>query len=238
MVNNFLQTCLNACFPQTCILCRLPSDRDLPLCCACESDLPTNRFRCSVCALPLPHTQCPVEHRVCGACQKRPPVFQRAVVPWIYDDNFALLIRRWKYQKQSHLTSLLAALWLQELQDCPRVDVLLPVPLHWRRRWQRGFNQSELLCAKILRARPELGVLEPGIAQRNRYTNYQSGMSAKERQGNLRDAFTVQEDCDNLRIAIVDDVLTTGATANALAGALQDAGASHIQIWCIARTPA
>jgi predicted amidophosphoribosyltransferase len=71
-----------------------------------------------------------------------------------------------------------------------------------------------------------------------RWTPAQSGIAAAGRAGNLRGAFTVRGPCANLRVAVVDDVLTTGATAGAMAGALARAGASHIEVWCLARTPA
>ncbi|RLA51497.1 MAG: ComF family protein, partial [Gammaproteobacteria bacterium] len=120
------------------------------------------------------------------------------------------------------------------------VDLLLPVPLHWRRLWQRGFNQSDLLCRQLRCAHPALtgAVLENRLVRRHRATAAQSGSNASQRARNLRGAFTARRPCDNLRIAIVDDVLTTGATASAVASVLQAAGASHIEVWCLARTPA
>ena len=97
---------------------------------------------------------------------------------------------------------------------------MVPVPLHWRRQWWRGFNQSQLLCRALRAACPELAAL-PIAARaisRKRATAAQSGMNARQRARNLQGAFTVHEPCDNLRVAVVDDVLTTGATAAAWPG--------------------
>jgi ComF family protein len=244
MVNNFTRSQVNACFPQECVLCRLPSHRSVPLCLGCEGDLPSNRFNCSICALPLPPTPAPAlaldtaKPRTCGACQNKPPAFHKARVPWIYDEHFAFLIGRWKYQKEEYLARLFSVLWLQEVGETGQIDALLPVPLHWRRRWQRGFNQAELLCLQLLRSRPELGVMQSNMATRGRHTSSQAGMNASQRQHNLQSAFKVRGNCEGLRIAIVDDVLTTGATANTLARELRRAGAAYVEVWCIARTPA
>jgi ComF family protein len=156
----------------------------------------------------------------------------------IYNEHLAFLIGRWKYQKEGYLANMFSALWLKEIREADPVDALLPVPLHWRRRWQRGFNQAELLSLQLLRRKPELGILRSNLATRNRHTSPQAGMNAKERQRNLHSAFRVPKNCEGLRIAIVDDVLTTGTTVNTLARELRKAGATHVEVWCIARTPA
>lgn len=138
------------------------------------------------------------------------------------------------------MTTLLAALWQQRVQHATSVDILVPVPLHWQRLWRRGFNQSELLCRQMQAICPQLKACKtaPHMVKRIRSTVAQPGMNASQRAANLKGAFTVIKPCDNLRIAIVDDVLTTGATATAMASALAAAGASHIEVWCLARTPA
>jgi ComF family protein len=162
------------------------------------------------------------------------------IAPWLYGEYFAHLIQLWKYQKEQRMTGLLATLWLQQAQRAGPVDALVPVPLHWRRRWQRGFNQSELLCRQLQAYQPGLKscAIEHRLIRRRRATTAQSGMNALQRKDNLRGAFTVHKPCDNLRIAVVDDVFTTGATAAAVAQALNTAGARSVEIWCLARTPA
>lgn len=240
MVNNAIATLFEGLFPAYCCLCGLRSHRHDPLCQPCQGDLQDNSNCCYRCAIPLPPLHAANTARVCGNCLRSTPPFDRVVAPWLYCERLAYLIQRWKYQQERRLTPLLASLWLQQVALRPTVDVIIPVPLHWRRLWSRGFNQAELLCR-------ELRILDPAIAttalhhrsvRRLRATPAQASMSASRRTANLRGAFTVRQRYDNLRVAIVDDVLTTGATAASLAGALRNAGASHIEVWCLARTPA
>jgi ComF family protein len=202
--------------------------------------MPVNDHCCARCAIPLAPLAEAGTGRLCGDCLQTPPAFERVIAPWLYEEYFAHLIRRWKYHREQYLTPLLASLWLQHAPAEIAVDTLVPVPLHWRRRWRRGFNQSELLCRQLLAMGPALQscALAHRLIGRRRATAAQSGMSARRRAGNLNGAFTVFKPCDNLRIAIVDDVLTTGATATAVATALKAAGAASVEVWCLARTPA
>lgn len=243
MVNNIGARLLDGLFPHHCALCGLRSYRDVALCLACERDMPLNHHCCWRCAIPLPaltDPPTPVTPRQCGSCLNSPPPFDRVCAPWLYEEYFAHLIQRWKFQREQRLTALLASLWRQKAQLHSPPDVLVPVPLHWRRHWQRGFNQSELLCRQWLASCPELQycTLAHRLIRRQRATAAQSGMNARQRARNLRGAFTVHKPCDNLRIAVVDDVFTTGATAVAMANALRAAGARRIEVWCLARTPA
>ena len=240
VVNNFGGRLLEGLFPQHCALCGLRSYRNAALCLDCEREMPVNHSYCARCAIPLPLLTGPATARLCGSCLSSPPPFDRVIAPWLYEEYFAHLIHRWKYQRQQRLTPLLASLWQQHAQLQSSLDVLVPVPLHWRRRWRRGFNQSELLCQQLQATCPELQscTIDRRLIRRHRATAAQSGMNARQRARNLKGAFTVHKPCHNLRIAIVDDVLTTGATAAAMAHALRAAGARHIEVWCLARTPA
>jgi ComF family protein len=204
----------------------------LPLCDNCRRELPANASACRRCALPLAATT----SNLCGACLRHPPDFDRVVAPWLYGEYLAYLLRRWKFQGDRRLTPLLADLWQQQVTAPPAVDVVLPVPLHWTRQWRRGYNQSELLARALQRQWPHL-VVETTLLRRSRRTRAQSGMNAKQRSSNLREAFTASSRCANLRVAVVDDILTTGATAGEIARTLRRAGAAHIEIWCLARTP-
>lgn len=240
MVNKCGADLLNGLFPQYCALCGLRSHRQVPLCLGCQREMPVNWQCCARCAVPLGSTSGAGTARLCGSCQQTPPPFDRVIAPWVYAEYFAHLVHQWKFHRQWRMTPLLAALW--QLHALPRypMDALVPVPLHWRKRWQRGFNQSELLCRQLLATCPELSAckLAHRLVSRRRATPAQAGMNARQRRSNLKGAFTVRGRCDGLRIAIVDDVLTTGATAAAMADALTTAGASYIEVWCLARTPA
>jgi len=238
MVNRFTHWLLDGLFPQSCRLCGLASGRDIPLCHPCQQALPRNRHRCGQCALPLPPAD--DRQRICGRCQQQPPAFDTVRAPWLYDQQLAALITPWKYQRDQRLTPLLATLLLTGEPAAPPPDLLIAMPLHWRRLLWRGFNQSQELLAATVVQRQELTAARSNtlLCTRRTYRPAQSGLSARQRSALPADTFTVQGRCDNLRVALVDDVLTTGATAHSLSTQLKAAGASHIEVWCIARTPA
>lgn len=220
-----------ALFPTVCCLCQWRCPGQLPLCAACRAELAANTHCCQRCALPLASGG-----GLCGQCLQQPPAFERVVAPWLYSEYLAFIVQRWKFEDEPALTPLLADLWLQGARALTRPDVLLPVPLHWYRQWRRSYNQAELLARQLARAFPGLQV-NSGLLRRKRATAAQSGMNARQRARNLRGAFTATGSCDNLRVALVDDVLTTGATAREAASVLRQAGASRVEIWCLARTP-
>ncbi len=238
-LKRLIEPTLEEVFPQYCCLCGLRSYQNLPLCTPCYHGLPENSACCELCALPLQEST-QRQPAQCGLCLKVPPEFNRVIAPWLYDEQFALLIHQWKFKNERRLTPLLAGLWLSQLKSPPNhIDIIVPVPLHWSKFWHRGYNQSELLAMELGRQCIELQdtSIDSHLVQRHRATIAQSGLGALARKTNLLAAFTARRRCDNLRIAIVDDVLTTGATATAMAATLRDAGASHTEIWCIARTP-
>lgn len=227
---------LDALLPQCCALCGLRSGHRLPLCGPCAAELPANDPACARCALPLPETG---GQRLCGACLAQPPPFDRVRAPWLYGEYLGYLIHRWKYTGDLTLTPLLAQLWLNAAGPRPPVDALVPVPLHWWRQWRRGYNQSALLARQLSRQLTREGATPVAhrLVRRNRATAPQSGSNASTRARNLRGAFTVQGPCDNLRLAVIDDVFTTGATAAEVARTLKRAGAAEVEVWCLARTP-
>ena len=220
-----------ALFPNVCCLCQWRCPGNLPLCAGCRQELAANAQCCGRCALPLA-----TNSDLCGQCLLNPPAFDRVVAPWLYSEYLAFIIQRWKFQGDLALTPLVADLWLQQAGIAEPPDILLPVPLHWYRQWRRGYNQAELLARQLARAFSCLDV-DSSLLKRRRATAAQSGMNARQRARNLRGAFTVTRSCDNLRVALVDDVLTTGATAREAASALRQAGASGVDVWCLARTP-
>jgi ComF family protein len=236
----FLQPILEGLAPNYCYLCGLRSYREYPLCSGCQSDLMPNNHCCSLCALPLRSASSAPPATRCGQCLQNPPAYNRVIAPWLYDEKMAFLLHRWKFQGERRLTSVLAYLWLNQSGPCPtQIDLIIPVPLHWTKLLRRGFNQSELLCLALQHHSAALRntKINCKLVQRHRATSPQSTLPAPLRKSNLRGAFTARQRCDNLRIAIVDDVLTTGSTATAMATTLRDAGASYIEIWCLARTP-
>lgn len=222
---------------QTCLLCDESADAMLAICTSCEAELPWLGGHCLVCALPLP-----AQGLICGACLQRPPSFQRVEAPWRYAFPIDSLINRFKHQAKWPLGRLLAELLSQHLQHAfdeglSRPDLLLPVPLADKRQRQRGFNQAGML-AQWLSARLHLP-LQPHWLLRLLDTPAQQQLDAASRKRNLRRAFALAPDSQvtGLHLALVDDVLTTGATAESLARLLKEAGAARVDVYCLARTP-
>jgi len=222
---------------QTCLLCDEPSDSALALCAPCLDELPWLGAQCSVCALPLP-----APGLTCGQCLQEPPAFQRVIAPWRYDFPVDSLISRFKHHEKWPFGRLMAELLGQFLhyrfdEGLPRPDCLLPVPLSRRRLRQRGFNQAGML-AQWLGASLQL-MVQPKLLLRTQDTPAQQGLDARARQRNLRQAFALADQAQvaGRHLALVDDVLTTGATAQALARLLINAGARRVDIYCLARTP-
>ena len=118
-------------------------------------------------------------------------------------------------------------------------DLLLPVPIHWRRLLGRGFNQATLLAMALQDRDPNLQPLPlpSRVLCRTRAAPAQSTLTAHQRAHNLRGAFALRASVKGQRIAVIDDVMTTGATAEAIARLLKSAGAADVQLWCLARTP-
>ncbi|MBR9871596.1 MAG: ComF family protein [Gammaproteobacteria bacterium] len=205
------------------------------LCSPCRADLPHNRLHCETCALPLAFAG-PV--RLCGECLTQPPPFTRSRIPWRYQFPVDSMIGRYKYQGQRKFARPLLADFSdyldRTLTDSERPELLIPAPMHWQRRWQRGFNQSQDI-AEYLGRRLKIPVGSQAV-RRKRKVRAQRGLSRDGRLRNLSSVFEVRRPIPE-RVAIVDDVVTTGATTRALAKELSEAGARDIQIWALARTP-
>ncbi len=236
---SLIQRILQGIAPAHCQLCGLPSHRSIALCRACDAALPRNRCRCLLCALPL------VGHGlVCGHCQHRPPPARISVAPCLYTEPVDGMIKALKYRGDFSQLAVLSHLMLgsvvQRLESSVPPDYLVPMPLHWWRRWRRGFNQAEVL-AQSLCHHPELQPwtlkIDKGLCVRQRATRAQAELNARERVENLHGALLCRKQLEGQRIAIVDDVVTTGASAWTLASELYAAGAGDVEIWCCARTP-
>lgn len=152
-----------------------------------------------------------------------------------YDSELKTLIHLFKYGKVQTLAKPLGKLLSSALPRGQRSDVIVPMPLHWRRRWSRGFNQSDLLARELGR---RTGLPVRGVLRRVRNTSAQAGLTNAKRRVNVLGAFRVNPRCSvaGLRVLLIDDVMTTGATAGACAAALKKAGASHVTLLTLART--
>ena len=202
---------------QQCLLCNDPADTPQPICQPCETELPWLVEHCTVCALPLA-----VSGQVCSQCLSAPPAFAQVIAPWSYSFPVDSLITRFKHSANWPYGRLLGELLGQFVQHCfdeglPRPAALVPVPLARQRLRARGFNQAAML-AKWLSASLQIPS-EEHLLQRIHDTTAQQDLSARARQQNLRNAFalTPQAAIKGRHLALVDDVLTTGATAQSLA---------------------
>ena len=211
-----------------CALCLAEVGR-ARVCEACSRALPRPASTCSRCALPLPFQS------VCGHCLRRAPAFDATRCAFEYRFPVDRLVQRCKFAGD-----LAVGRWLGEnlagaVAHEPRPDLLVAAPLSRARLAERGFNQAVVL-ARIVGARHGLR-LEPRAIEKVRDTRSQHGLAREERHANLRGAFRVRRRLDGANVAIVDDVMTTGATAEALARALREAGAARVVAWVLARTP-
>ena len=154
-----------------------------------------------------------------------------------YDDRLRTLIHLFKYEHMPSLGDPLGRLLARALPLNQSFDALVPLPLHWRRQLERGFNQSRLLAIPLAR-RAALPVVN--ALRRVRYTTAQAGLAGAARRSNVAGAFAAVPKAAaalrGARVLLIDDVLTSGATANSAAGALKAAGVAHVTVLTLART--
>ena len=168
----------------------------------------------------------------CALCRFGLRGFDAAYCFGSYEGVLRELIHLYKYGRIKTLARPLGALLAAALPRDERFDAVTPVPLHWRRQWQRGFNQSELLARAIARRR---GVPVIHALKRARSTVAQAGLSNTGRRQNVAAAFRPRRTVEGKRILLVDDVMTTGSTAASCALALKRAGAAKVALLTVAR---
>jgi len=217
--------------PGRCAFCLGIAEQERPWCRACFATLPWNLPACPHCAEPLPGRP---EARLCGRCLRRPPSFECSRVPLRYEQEVAFLVQRFKFEASPRAGAVLLALLEAGLSETALAwpEALVPVPLHPRRARERGFDQGEWLARRLAR-RLELSLVR---ARRCRDTPTQRGLDRDERRRNLSGAFVIEAALPH-RVVLVDDVMTTGATLEALAVACRAAGAREVEAWAVARTP-
>lgn len=213
-----------------CPLCRAPGPG---ICSGCVADLPHNGHPCRRCAVPLPPGV--PSGGECGDCQAHPPSFDSTVAPLLYQAPVDELVAGFKYHHRLDLGRVLADRLADAADGRPgRPQLLLPVPMDRRSLARRGFNQTVELTARLSR---RLGI--PWAADRLHRPaarHQQRGLGRRARLRNIRGSFRVSGRLP-AHVAIVDDVVTTGATVEELAATLRKAGVERITVWAVARTP-
>lgn len=238
--------------PASCLACGRslgPGPARLGLCPPCRGALVRPAPGCAVCGEPIPAARLsglPPGY-ACGECRHRPPAFEALRAAWEYRGTLVPVIRALKFRGLDYLGEHLAAELLPVVRELGGAwDLVVPVPLHWRRRWSRGFNQAERIARPLARW---LGVPCLPALRRRRATRPQVGLTRSERLANPREAFAARRlpalggapgagrGIAGSRVLLVDDVVTSGATIGAAAEALLAAGAEGVAAVAAARTP-
>ena len=228
--SHLARAALDAALPQRCALCAAPSAACC-LCDGCAAALAPGGACCPRCAAPS------AAATPCGRCLAHPPAFDAAVAAGLYAfplDHLVLALKRGvDLSIAAALGTVLAR--AAAAQGAPaRVDALVPMPLAAERQRARGMNQAREIARAVARA---TGLpLATGLL-RLRHGTPQAALPWRERLRNVRGAFAATRAFEGLRVALVDDVMTTGATASAAAAALRAAGAARVEAWIVARTP-
>ena len=230
-------------WPAHCLVCTEPGADGRALCTACAAGLPWNRTACGRCGLPLP-----VSAEACGRCLRRPPPLASTRAVFRYEAPLDRLLPRLKFHRDFAAGRVLAGLMAEALgaasSDSARPDAIVPLPLHRDRLRRRGYDQALELARPLART---LGLpLRDDLLVRVRDTAPQSRLDAAARRRNTRRAFAVATATPSAKrrahvlpahVALVDDVMTTGATLHAAAIALRRAGVARVDAWVCARVP-
>lgn len=219
-----------------CCLCATPTNHPSGLCPGCLADLPVLSGPQCRCALPMDSSAAP-EHDddlapLCGHCLHRPPGFLGIQTPFLYAHPLDRMINDWKHQRRLYLQRPLQYLLDQGLTALPDVDVVVPIPLHWRRQWLRGFNQATLLASALAR---QHGLRLLPALSRPKAGRHQQGSNARDRRRARQDTFVCRTNVRSLRILLVDDVVTTATTVRAASDTLLAAGAESVSVVALCR---
>ena len=180
------------------------------------------------------------EQLLCGNCLSHQYFYDQVVSPYLYSAELRYLITRLKYHKKIHFAKILAELFIRQNKKNSHFQLpqlIIPMPMHVRRLKERGYNQA-LEISRFLASYYAIPMDYNSIS-RSRYTELQAGLAASERQKNVANAFVIKKPLNYQHIAIVDDVMTTGSSANEVAGVLKNSVTKNItlkiDIWTIAR---
>ena len=241
MINSIWTGLVDIVFPRNCVLCRAyhPATARDPLCPACRASLAWNTppfcVRCSR------HLETVSEESLCPSCRSHPPHFDEGWALVRYEGTAREILHKFKFQDKTSLrrtfTKLLKQFIARYDLHFPGGPLVIPIPLHMVRLKERGYNQAALFAAGVAR---ELSLtLREDILERARFTPRQSKLGAKERWTNIQGAFRIKNPATiaGRAVILVDDVLTTAATASEAAKTLKGAGASRVDLITLAIAP-
>jgi ComF family protein len=226
-ITNRLKRLATFVFAQDCALCRAPSGAAF-VCAPCERDLPRLATSCPVCAMPSPHGE------RCGACLREPPAYRATVAAFPYAYPIDRVLQGLKYHARLPAAAWFALRLIDAIDTQATIDPLvIPIPLSTQRLRERGFNQAWEIARRVA-----LGVsydAAPMALARVRDTRAQAILPLAERHRNMRGAFQANAEVIGRHVAIVDDVMTSGATLDAAAQAALSGGALSVTCWVAAR---
>ena len=232
-MNSCIHFILNHLFPTPCALCDELLHDGSRLCASCHALLPFFDDGCEQCGVTLS----PSEGKTCAHCQTQPPAFDRTLTLFRYEKPADHWLQQLKFQQRLHYAPLLAGLFWQRHQERLQrlnAECLIPIPLHRKRLRKRGFNQALELARPLARA---LSLpLNYKALRRQRDTQQQSKLDAAERPRNVKDAFAWNNKQVPQRVLLVDDIITTGHTANSAALTLKQAGVKEVSLLAFARS--
>ncbi|MEZ5692041.1 MAG: ComF family protein [Rickettsiales bacterium] len=229
---------LNIIFPPQCLICKNIVSENGTLCLDCWQQI---RFIsdpiCEKCGTSFEYDM--GNNALCAGCIHDEPKYTRARAAFCYDEHSHKLITRLKYSDQTQLAITYSNWLINAGKEFIEVsDIVTPVPLHYLRFIGRRFNQSALLASNLA-SKTNISYL-PDLLKRKRYTKPQTGLTKKQREKNVRNAFLVNEhyikSVKNKNILLIDDVFTTGSTINQCSKSLLKAGASQVNVLTLART--
>jgi ComF family protein len=215
----------------SCILCGQEADLPVELCSPCKKALLGNVHRCNRCGLELSFGE-----KICGKCLSRPPVFDRCESVLGYTLEAGQLIRQLKYNQKTSVAHVMAYLLAEYLQTHREVlpEAIIPMPIHRNRLYRRGFNQT-MEIAKYLGVILDIPV-DYKCCQRTKQIESQTNLSVFGRRNNVKGVFRMIKEVSYKHVAILDDVVTTGATVEELTRVLKSVGIKNVEVWCCVRT--
>lgn len=215
--------------PSICALCHQYHAEQHAICLPCYQLLIPIGPACTHCALPLPDRHTPL----CGHCCKKKPAIDQTIAAYQFVEPLRSLLHEFKYHEGLYLSSLFASMIVDAISNmADRPQCLIPIPMHPKRLRQRGFNQAAEIAKKLGRALQ----LPYDMSHCKKIINTppQAFLNAKQRRHNLQKAFS-SNPLPYQHVALVDDLLTTGSTANELAKVLKNQGVERVDVWCCAR---